>query len=316
MDWRPAVHRTVLLVAALSAGWPARADEDAVAKYRNFLPQQLMDLPEEARSSDVPIMYIQAAGLAMSPFADLVFQAQLNTLMYSGIGDLDGAKKAFQSDLGADPTGNLTVWQIHQLEYRSERTKLGYVGFFSLGNRSALYDTFAIVQGTLTILDESIYYPINNVKIKCDKGRSICEYQQVALMIPDENDWSQTYSVVEVADEKYRITRWEGDQIDAIPVEATGCRINQLALNFSTKEFYEIARNNKENCDLTLGGALPPLEKPRVSQIVDGSDIISAEFQKVHDEVFSYMESGFQARVNKLREEANAKATAEADPPK
>lgn len=292
----------VLVLAILVLGpWLARADEDAMAKYRDFLPQQLMDLPESARSSDVPMAYTGAANLALSPGGDLVFQMHLNDLMYNGMGDFEGAKTEYQRDLGEKPTGNLTVWQIFQLGYRADRQKLGSVAFFPLGFSSGIYETFAIVQGTVSILDERIAYPINHVKIKCDKNRGVCDYRQIALMFPDENSWTQSYTVMEIADDTYRITRWENEQIDAIPFDTTTCRINQLSLNFSTSEFYEIARNNKEKCELVLGGTLPPLEKPRVSQILDGTKIIYDEFQKVREEAFGYTAKSFQARVQELR---------------
>lgn len=226
-------------------------------------------MSKEERSNSVPMMFIGAANLAMSETGDLVIQAHLNTLMYNGLADYDGAKRAFQADLGEESTGELTVWQIHTLGYRASRSNMTYVSFFPFDFGGAITDSWAYVKGTAKILDEKIAYPINHVVIECDRAEGVCEYRQIALMLPDEQSWTQSYHVGEIADDTYRITRWENSQIDAVPHNHTACRINQLSLNFVTKEFFEIARNNTSgDCETSLGVALPRLERPRLSQIV------------------------------------------------
>nr|WP_169447702.1 hypothetical protein [Paracoccus zeaxanthinifaciens] len=42
----------------------AHADEDAVAKYRDYLPEQLLALSEDERQSSVPMMFSGAANCA------------------------------------------------------------------------------------------------------------------------------------------------------------------------------------------------------------------------------------------------------------
>ena len=293
--------RVMFLAILTASAWSAQADEVSMLKYRDFLPQQILNLPENIRSSEVPMAYTGAANLALSPAADLILQTNLNELMYDGIGNFEKAKKDFQKDLGEDPTGDLTVWQIFTLGYRADRQNLGSVGFFPFSFNASESENFASLRGTLSILDERIAYPINHVKIDCDKVRGICDYQQFVLMIPDKNSWIQSYSILEMANENYRITRWENGQIDAVPFNTNGCRINQLSFNFSTNEFFEIAKNNQENCELSLGGTLPSLDKPRISQILDGTNIISEEFQKIADEAFGYTSKDFQFRVQDLR---------------
>ncbi len=54
---------------------------------------------------------------------------ELNALMYPGLHDFEGAVKLFQKDLGDEPTGILTVWQIHNLQKRAEMQKLGQLIF-------------------------------------------------------------------------------------------------------------------------------------------------------------------------------------------
>jgi hypothetical protein len=279
----------------------AQADEDAVAKYSDYLPEQLLALSEDERRSSVPMMFSGAANLATSPAGDLVMQANLNSLMYGGFADYDVARRAFQSDLGEEPTGALTVWQIHLLGYRASRVNMTSVSFFPYDFGGKMINDWAIIKGTVEIIDEKIAYPINHVNIECSRNEGTCEYRQIALTLPDENSWVQSYHVGEIADDTYRITRWEGQLIDAVPLNNSACRTTQLSLNFETQEFFEIARNNSAgDCETMLGVTLPRLERPRVSRIVDGREIISAEFEAISEETFTYFSSSFRNQVEEF----------------
>ncbi|WP_417425944.1 hypothetical protein [Hoeflea sp.] len=183
----------------------ANADEDAVAKYRNYLPEQLLALSEEERRSSVPMMFSGAANLATSPHGEFIMQANLNSLMYDGFADYESAKRAFQTDLNEEPTGTLTVWQIHLLGYRASRVNMTRVSFFTFDFGGTMNDNWAVVKGAVTIIDEKIAYPINHVDIECSRNEGICEYRQIALTLPDENSWVQSYHVGEIADETYRV---------------------------------------------------------------------------------------------------------------
>ncbi|MEO1200656.1 MAG: hypothetical protein AAFX39_15755 [Pseudomonadota bacterium] len=294
------MFRLIVVFSILFAG-VGRADEDAVAKYRDYLPEQLLALSEDERRSSVPMMFSGAANLAASPAGDLVMQANLNSLMYDGFADYNGAKRAFQADLGEEPTGTLTVWQIHSLGYRASRVNMTRVGFFPFDFGGTMTENWAFVNGTVEIIDEKIAYPINHVDIECSRNEGTCQYRQIALTLPDENSWVQSYHVGEIADDIYRITRWEGQLIDAVPLNSSACRTNQLSLNFETQEFFEVARNNTAgDCETMLGVTLPRLEKPRVSRIVDGREIISAEFKAISEETFTFFSSSFRSRVEEF----------------
>lgn len=301
------MFRTASICLIILAG-VARADEDAIAKYRDYLPGQLLSLSEDERHSSVPMMFTGAANLATSHVGDLVMQANLNSLMYDGLADYENAKRAFQSDLGEEPTGNLTVWQIHTLGYRAERVNLTNVSFFPFDFGGTMTEDWAFVKGTVEIIDDKIAYPINHVDIECSRREGTCDYRQIALTLPDENSWAQSYHVGEIADETYRITRWEGQLIDAVPMNNTTCRTTQLSLNFETQEFFEIARNNTAgDCETMLGVKLPRLEKPRVSRIVDGRDIINSEFKAISEETFTFFSSAFRERIQALVAENGGK---------
>lgn len=277
----------------------AHADNEGAEKYRSWLPSQIRDLPEETRKSQVPMNYVMAANTASSPIGDIVIQSNLNMLMYDGIGNIDSAKRRFQIDLGDTPTGNLTVGQISTLFYRAERTRLTQVNFFPFSFEGSISPDIASVKGTAKILDDQIAYPVNFVEIECYRIDLICTYRQTVLVLPNENSWTQSYSVMVAVDETYRITRWDEDRIDALPVQEGGCRINELKLNFAAKEFYEFVTNAPDgNCELPLGGTLPRLQRPRITQIVDGDPIVDEEFKKISKETYQFLSSDFRARVD------------------
>lgn len=302
-----------LVLASQHGGWPMRlrffvsvwvcicgianAQEDAVGKYRNYTPQEISELPDEERRSSVPMMYTLAAQTALSQDSELYFAMQLNRLMYPAVAAYDASVELFQRDLGDAPTGILTVGQIHELEYRSEIQSLETVGFPDTYGSSST-DQYAYLSGTVTILDDKIAYPINQVEITCTRSEGYCEYEQLVMMIPNRDSWAQTYHIHKFDTEYYRITRWDGNQIDAVPNNpSSGCRINTLNLNFETKEFFEIARNQAGECEV-LGTSMPKLDRPRVSQILDGKEIISTEFANLKKTAYEVLSSEFRAKVD------------------
>ncbi len=293
--------RKLLLFLALLLGifGGARADEKAVQKYRSFTPQQIASMPEKTRGSEVPIMFIWAAQKGLASDIEIVFAMELNKLMYPGIADYPRAVREFQKDLGEAQTGVLNVWQIHQLGKRAEMQGLGTLTFpdqFS----SFKTGSFAQVQGTLTILDDKIAYPINHQNITCSKERGRCEMEQLLVIVPDDNSFAQTYIVRrDTTPDLYRITKWDEDSIEGSMETETRCRIVNLTLNFKTKEFYQITRNGGGDCSV-MGTEMPRLDKPRISQIVDGKKIIAQEFGKVREAAFKAMASDFQRKVNAL----------------
>lgn len=281
------------LVAAL-----ALADEKAVHKYRNFTPEQIRDLPEKARRSEVPMMYTFAAQRALSPGSTLLFAMELNRLMYPGIHNYTAAVKAFQTDLGDKPTGILTVWQIHSLEQRAQMQQIATVAFpqqFS----SFKTDDYATVQGTVTLIDEQIAWPINHVKVTCFKRDKECRVDQINLLLPDEKSWAQTYTVM-YDTESYEISQWGQDSVDAsFKQTPNACRTTALNFNFKTKEFFYITRNAGGDCEF-MGTKFDRLPKPRIAKIVDGSNIIAAQFAKIQKAAYEVLSSDLRREVDKF----------------
>ena len=276
----------------------ASATEDAVEKYKNYLPEQIKNIPDKVRESEVPMMYIFAAQNGIAKDSDLLFASQLNSLMYSGVSDYQLAVRAFQKDLGDKPTGELTVSQIHKLELRSSMQKLSRLGFPNryISNKS---ENNAMVEGTMIIIDDTIAWPVNHITLRCYRKEGYCEMSQINVEFPNEKSWTQTYQVVENQIEYYDIKNWGADVVDAmVPESPNKCRTTSLNLNFKTKEFYYTTRNAGGSCEV-LGATFEKLPKPRISQIVDGEKIFNEAFQKVEAGAYNVLSSDFKNRVEK-----------------
>ena len=296
-----------LFISFLLVALPTYADDVAVRKYRDYTPQRLNSLPIEKLKSEVPIMYTMAAQRGLSVGSDLLFGMELNQLMYPGLHDYSAAVKAFQGDLGDKPTGDLTVWQIHQLEKRADMQKLSRVAFpdqFS----SFITDAYAVVEGTMIIVDDKIAWPINHVRVSCLKNENSCDLEQLHFVVPDEKSWSQTYQVMQSSTESYEIARWGKDSIESHPLGTSNdCRNTSINFNFKTKEFYFITRNAGGDCKLMLGGELEKLTKPRAAQIVDGEKIIDEKFAEIQKAAYSVVSSAFRTRVEALDKQEQRK---------
>lgn len=283
----------VLTLAALQAG----ADDEAVRKYRDFTPDQLRDLPAERLKTEVPMMYSMAASRGLSNGSELYFGMQLNSLMYSGLTEYGRAIRAFQTDLGDKPTGVLTVWQIDQLERRAEMQKLAPVSFPTTFT-SFITKDFASVQGTMTIVDDKIAWPINRAKVVCLRSEGTCELSQFHLVLPNDDSWTQTYLLIEDFTEAYEISRWSDYEIESHPLgTSSSCRSTSLSFNFKTKEFYLITKNAGGDCKLALGGQMDKLPKPRVSQILDGERIVRERFYDLQKAAWNVLSSEFRLKA-------------------
>jgi hypothetical protein len=288
-----------IICLGLSLTGLALADDKGVQKYRNYTPQQIRSLPEKQISSEVPIMYTFAAQRGLSSGSELLFGMELNRLMYPGLHDYKAAVKAFQADLGDEPTGVLTVWQIHNLQRRSELQQLSRVSF---PDRFSSFKTndYASVQGTMTLIDEKIAWPINHVRLGCYRKENYCRMDQINVVLPNDSSWGQNFLVMENDPEYFDISQWSQDNIDSKPKETvSGCRTTSVNLNFKTKEFFFITRNAGGECEV-LGVTFDKLPKPRIGQIVDGSKIIDEEFAKIEKAAYEVLASDFRKKVDKL----------------
>jgi hypothetical protein len=302
------VYTGFLIILFLCSVNISFANEDSIKKYRNYTPEQIQKIPKETISNDVPLIYVFAAQKGLSVDSNLVFAMELNMLMYPGIHDYEKAIKAFQTDLGDQPTGKLTVWQIDKLTRRAAMQKLSQV-YFPNSFLSSKTNDYALVEGTNILLDEKIAYPVNYTTIVCSKEEGNCKYEQIPLYTPKNEDSNgQFFQLLEPIIEYYNITRWSEDIIDGTLTNENenSCRTTSLNFNFKTKEFFFITRNGSKECEFA-GTKLPKLDKPRIGQIVDGKDIMKKEFDAIQEAAFKLLSKDFQKKVEEKLNELKKK---------
>jgi hypothetical protein len=279
------------------------AKENIVKKYRNYTPQQIQNLPQKTRQN-VPIMYLSAANeVSDNPETnELLFGMYLNSLMYPGLVDCKTAIKSFQKDLNEQPTGILTIWQLYNLQQRYGMQKIPTI-FFPNGFSSFKTDDYAKVEGTMIIIDDKIANPINHIEIECSKSNKECKAEQIDVYIP--HDSGSFYSIMKLPPDYYDIINWNEDNIDAT-YRGTGseCRTTSLNFNFKTKEFYFITRNLDKKCEV-FGVTFEKLSKPRISQIVDGTEIINNKFAEIQKMAYDVLSSDFKRNINKFLNQEN-----------
>jgi len=241
--------RLISLIFLLSS-FIAHSDDSALSKYKDYTPKELAALSKEERQSSVPMSYSSAARRGLSDGATLLFEMQMNSLMYPAIGNYEGAVRQFQRDLKEKETGVLTVSQIDKLQRNSGFQKLSRV-YFPETYSSYMAKTVASVQGTFMIHDDRIANPVNHTKLTCYKEANYCELKQIYLNFPDLKSWGRNFHIMEGDIEIFDITQWSENTIDAVPSESSNsCRKTAFNLNFKTKEFYQITRNGDKECEL------------------------------------------------------------------
>jgi len=306
---RPFIAALYAAAFLTMAGGQVLADDAAMQKYRNYLPEQIWALPEEVRKKEIPTAYLQAANGANSEAGHLAFAGMLNRLMYKGMGDYDAAVRAFQKDLGDEQTGKLTVWQIYQLGKRAEMQSSrppSLLGFFS----GIKVEGYAKVEGTLQLLDEKVAFPVNKVTVRCVQRVGYCTLDEVDVWIPEETDWSSEFSVASVDQVQYNITKWTEDVIEAEAEPSAlfkPCRTTKLQLNFKAKEYYVITTNTGDECEkVFLGPKFGKLPKPRTSKIVDGDKLIQEEYDAFNKRKLEVLASEYKNAITSAVEKAKS----------
>jgi hypothetical protein len=282
--------KKIVLILTLLFASVCLADEETFKKYRDLTPKQAESLPKEKFNS-LPMVYMFAAAEGVSDDADLIFGMRLNSLMYPGLSDYESAVKAFQKDLGEKQTGNLTLWQIYNLNHRyniQNNTFMLFPDSF-YGDKRSIGSGSAHVKGAFVMHNETIAFPVNHAEINCYKGEETCRLDQLYMKLPGDDD--EVY-VINKTSKWFKITNWGSDTIEAVSIDhEAACRITTLSLNFKTKEFYSVEKNGTIDC---VG---PKLKKPVVSQIVDGKGIINKEFKALKDKAYSYLSSDFRNKA-------------------
>lgn len=183
--------------------------------------------------------------------------------------NLTEAIKKFQASLGKPPTGILSTGEFSILMGNQDLVIPQKITLPGFSEKPSVYRGYGYVsaEGTWTIIDENIAYPIQISKIRCIKAEKVCI--EANSYVATFNDNSKML-YVEIED--YYITKWNDEEVTADT--SGGCRVATLIINTKEKEVTSITRNyNESACEITPGKSFPKLDKPRISRLVGGYEI-------------------------------------------
>jgi hypothetical protein len=280
--------------------------EPGTDPYRDFTPAQIAALPESVRLDEVPIQYIFAAQGYEDPEGfRLVHSMKLQALMYDTSESFEAAVRDFQRDLEHEPTGILTVGQIAELTYRNGLLKLGRVEMLNAVKAYSLRDDAATAQGTWTAAPAATLIPINEVRISCDRERSVCEESTTYVIVPGRESWNMAFLVLNTSD-SYTVSRWRRQGIEA--TRLAGCREILLSITRTG----EVTRTPGElipedQCSLPVGSqAEAAADLLQTVVLANGSEIIHAEYQRLQALALSFLRRGFRDALERWRADAQA----------
>lgn len=207
--------------------------------------------------------------------------------------DYLSAVRDFQSDIGVEQTGELTIGQYSELSRMFTRRRDTPI-YASTPMSVYVIDGYATAQGTWIIEGEDIAYPVNTAKVECSQRSMDCTMVQAEVAVPsldsDQTSYGLTLTTI-----RYEVISWKEDEVVARGIGGLGpqCRTTLLTLNSSTEEVYEIARNAaSEGCGVQDSPfSLPPLESPRISRMVDGWDVTYEYWQQRKRKTSEYLNS-------------------------
>lgn len=214
--------------------------------------------------------------------------------------DIRKAVSAFQRDIGAKATGELTMGQWEELDRRVTRRHDSpiYAGGYVSVHRFEDYSVSA--SGTWIIENDQIAYPVNTAEIECYKEQKTCQLIQASIIVPSLEDSDDSYNLT-LDTQTYEIISWTDNEVISRPYRTDKCRSTILTINTVSQEVYEITRNNnQEECKFGDLFELPPLEQPRITRLVDGFDTTYAFWQERQKIPREFMNSELRERFQQL----------------
>ena len=294
-----------LLICSFSHGQTEVPDINSmsVEEIEKLPPEILMELPfmptlRKLISKGDMELSEEAVGLMVSVFLrDLYY-----TPYVEGEDDISRAVAAFQRDLGATTTGEITMGQWEELNRRAIRrhdTPV-YAGFNT--NVYKVGDWSVNATGTWIIENDKIANPVNTAEIECDKERGTCELIQASIIVPSLESSDNAYNLT-LDTQTYKIISWTDNEVISRPYSTDECRSTVLTINTASEEVYEITRNNnQEECKFGDLFELPPLEQPRITRLVEGFDTTFAFWKERRKANQEFMNSRIADRFQKFFE--------------
>jgi hypothetical protein len=244
---------------------------------------------------------------------DLIIVYPLRELMYvNPIGRLEEqalveAMRAFQSDLGHDPSGELTAAEFETLTRMAQRQRDTPVIALERMYVDVTED-YALATGTWIIEGDQIAYPINTSRISCARNENSCEVVQAEVDVPSLDENIDNYWL-QLSTDSFQVISWSESEVIArgtAGLIGTVCRTTLLTIDGDSEEVYEITRNiGGEECEYDEDDflSLPPLEAPRIARLVDGYELTREFWERRKEETNNYFNSAL--RESAFREELN-----------
>lgn len=270
----------------------------AVASSLDSMNKEEVDSLTLSQLSEVePELYKLLKGVLPVTLAKLAYNV--------GDYDIEKAVSAFQKDLKADVTGDITMHQFEQLNKRAEKsvTHKIYLPFDGIGNKPSIYisDNYAKISGTWVFVDseDKMAFPINHSVYECYRETGHCFISEVQFYSPESSNSSHIYHSTDVT----KFDKWGEDEI--VMSTSSKCRNSTITINSKSEEVIQVARNNGEDCTLLTGEVIDNLEKPRIAKLISGFEFSQDFFEKREEEGVSLMSSEFQELVKSIKNASN-----------
>jgi hypothetical protein len=194
----------------------------------------------------------------------------------------------FQSRLGAERTdGHLTVGQFATL---SRYARLKDMQRLSPGLAGPAQDfgRWAYAEGSWVMDD--IAFPLNFVRIRCDRQDEACVMTTVDVAAPDFRVRALPTSDYQLFLDTttFYVDRWSDGIIEARSSGALNpCRETRLVINSRTNRVFQSTQDlDPRGCEVA-GRRLPPLLTPRIATLSDPLEASQAYFDRIGSELRS-----------------------------
>jgi len=207
------------------------------------------------------------------------------------------AIKKFQSDLGQDRTGELTMGQLDELTRRSNRLSDDHILVPSIGETLDVMigGGLATAVGTWTLEGEKHDFPINLTQIDCLKPLGTCETNRIYISIPHLNDPNEGIFMVHTpVIEKFKIISWTNNEV--VSQRDSKCRTTIMTMNKNNNEVFQITRNKGNEECVTL----PQLKKPRIARLNPGTKTSRVFWNNRQMKTNKYINSEVQGQIKAL----------------
>lgn len=305
----------ILIVCLAFVQTQTSVAQEHVPDVSKMSESEINKLPKEVLKR-LPMKVVMARlteGKMAGQLFNFMLTLPLSRLMYFGPfseTEIEAATKKFQADLGQSATGQLTMGQFEELQRRWNRSNDTRVYLPTFGDELSIVRVgkdYVSVEGTWILEDEKIAFPINQSKITCYKIERSCEDIQVELIVPRFDEGGDSYQI-NISKRTTEIISWSDTEV--ITRDEGDCRTSILTINSTTKEVYEVTRNNEtELCSKGLNSLfkIPPLKKPRIARLVPGWKISYKFWQDRQSRASKFLNSEVQDMVKAMTKDLKSK---------